>query len=109
MKQKKYFIIMYIIYALPIPFSLITWIGTIISVADLGMVDWKIFSELIQSVIALVTMLLAGLYPVSYIISLIKTRNSKKFSLFSFLPIIHIILFVVFFFFWSFLNKVYQI
>lgn len=39
MKNKSKVIILYIIQALPIPFSLVSIIGTIISLANIGMAE----------------------------------------------------------------------
>jgi len=100
-------IILFVFFALPIPISLFSWIGTIISVANIGMTDWSSFSESIQGLVALITMLLAGTYLVTFIISLVITLKAKKISLLSFLPLMHIILFGIFLGVWSWLNGIY--
>lgn len=92
-EHKKSIIIMFVFFAFPIPVSLISWIGTIISVANIGMVEWSKLRESLQALIALVTMLLAGTYLFTYIISLGKTLKNKKISWVSFLPVVHIALF----------------
>ncbi|MEH7098469.1 hypothetical protein [Neobacillus vireti] len=110
MKERKTAIIpLFIFFALPIPFSLVSWIGTIMSVADAGMMDVSRFSDFIEGIVALITMLIAGTYLGTYIISLNKTLKNKKISLISFLPILHIILFIIFCAIWSWLNAIYKV
>ncbi|MCQ1530705.1 hypothetical protein [Lutispora saccharofermentans] len=109
MKERKTsIIILFILFALPAPFSLISWIGTLISVANIGMTNWSEFSQCIQGLAALITMLLAGTYLVTYIISLGATLKNNKISLISFLPMLHIILFSIFFVVWMWLNAIYK-
>lgn len=108
MKESKPLrIVLFILLALPIPFSLLSWIGTIISVASIGMVDWNIFSELIQTLAMLIVMILAGTYTITYIISLLITLKKKRISLISFFPLLHIILFGIALAFVAILNAVY--
>lgn len=110
MKERKTsIIILFIVFALPIPFSLISWIGTLISVANISMMNWSDFSQSIQGLVALITMLLAGTYLVTYIISLCATLKIKKISLISFIPMLHIILFSIFFVVWTWLNAIYKV
>jgi len=95
-KHKVAIVVLFIIFALPIPVSLLSWIGTIISAANIGVMD-----STVHTTIALSTMLLAGTYPVSYIVALVYTLKSGKISLLSFLPLLHIVLFRAFFAAWS--------
>jgi hypothetical protein len=109
MKEHKIFIIiLFIFLALPIPFSLLSWLGTLLSIANISMVDWSEFSQCIQGIIALITMLLAGTYLITYAISLEAIISTKKVSIISFLPILHIILFSSFLGVWMLLNEIYK-
>lgn len=109
MKERNVAIItLFIFFALPIPISLVSWIGTIISVADIGMMNLSKVSDYIQLLVGLITMLIAGTYLGTYIISLNKTLKNKKISLISFLPMLHIILFIIFIAMWSELNAIYK-
>ena len=108
---KKYQIatvFLFILLALPIPVSLVSWMGTIISIANIGMTDWAKPGESLQGIVALITMLLAGTYLFTYSFSLIKTRASKKLSLVSLLPVLHLLLTVVFMVLWNHLNVIYR-
>lgn len=96
--RKILVILLFILFALPIPLSLISWIGTIISVANMSMINWSILSECLQGIVAVIAMLLAGTYLVSYIISLCATWKNKKITIISFLPLFHIVLFSIFYF-----------
>lgn len=108
-EHKTSIVILFIFFALPTPLSLISWIGTLISVANIGMTNWSEFSQCIQGLVALITMLLAGTYLVTYIISLGATLKNKKISLISFLPMLHIVLFSIFFAVWMWLNAIYKV
>lgn len=104
-RKKLLFIVMYVILALPIPLSLITWLGSIISVANFGMLDLDNMKVLITAIISAIAMLLAGTYPVTYILALTKTLKNKKLSYLSFSPIVHIILTILFIQLWAFSEK----
>ena len=106
-KSKAAIIIIFILYALPIPLSLASWIGTIMAIAAIGMEDWASGSAWIQAIVAGIAMLVAGTYLVSYIISLIKTLKNKKLSKVSLLPLLHIIITILLLAVWFGLNKVY--
>ena len=83
--------------ALPIPISLITIFGSIISLANIGvMVEQSLF----VAVVATIFMILAGTYSLTYLFSAIKTFANKRISFVSFLPIIHIVVTVVFMILW---------
>ena len=83
--------------ALPIPISLITILGSIISIANIGvMIEQSSF----VAAVATIFMILAGTYSLTYIFSAVKTFSKKRISLISFLPIVHIIFTVVFMVLW---------
>ena len=93
MKDSKIaMIIIYIVYALPIPLSMITWIGTIMAIAAIGNARWSEIGALIVGIVATLAMLLAGTYLISYIYSLIGTLKQKKLTKISLLPLLHIVI-----------------
>ena len=92
------------IQALPVPISLITILGSIISLANIGVLSDQSF---LLAFAAVFSMLLAGTYSITYIASTINTFLKKKLSLISFLPIVHIIIMLVFFTIWISLEKIY--
>ena len=96
MKNKSKVIILYIIQALPIPFSLVSIIGTIISLANIGMAE-----SVFQAIVSILAMVLAGTYIITYIISLIITSTKKKIKFYSFLPVVHMIVAIACFVLWS--------
>lgn len=99
--------ILFILFALPIPLSLMSWIGTIISIANIGMSDWG--KEGVSMIIAIATMVMAGTYLITYIVSTIITVKKKALSFFSLLPLIHIFLFVILYFTWEWLETINNI
>ena len=96
MKNKSKTIFLYIIQALPIPFSLVSIIGTIISLANIGMAE-----SVFQAMVSTLAMVFASTYTITYIISLIITLTKKKIKFYSFLPIVHIIVAIAFLVLWS--------
>lgn len=93
--SKPFMIFLFVLLGLPVPFSLLSWIGTIMSVANMGMVNWGKFSERTQMISGLIAMLLAGTYLITYIISLLIALKKGKVSPIIFLPVAHILLFVI--------------
>lgn len=97
MKNKVMMWVVMILLALPIPISLITILGSIISLANIGvMIEQSSF----VAVVATIFMILASTYSLTYIFSAVKTFSKKRISLISFLPIVHIIVTVVFMVLW---------
>ena len=83
--------------ALPIPISLITILGSIISLANIGVI---VEQSLFVALVAAIFMILAGTYPLTYLFSAIKTFTNKRISFVSFFPIVHIAVTVVFMVLW---------
>ena len=84
--------------ALPIPISLITILGSIISLANIGvMVEQSLF----VAVVATIFMILAGTYSLTYLFSAIKTFANKRISFVSVLPVVHIAVTAVFMVLWT--------
>ena len=101
MRNKTMMWVVMILQALPIPISLITILGSIISLANIGvMVEQSLF----VAVVATIFMILAGTYSLTYLFSAIKTFTNKRISFVSFLPIVHIAVTVVFMVLW-FINE----
>ena len=103
-KHNTYIILLFVLLALPIPPSLLSWIGTVMSLANIGMTDWSAPGQLILGLVALVTMLLAGTYVVSYVISLSITLKNKRISRMSLLPVAHLLTLGVFLMAWMLLE-----
>lgn len=87
--------------ALPIPVSMITWIGTLISVANIGATGGEGIFGTIYEIVALLAMLFAGTYLISYVISFIRMMKIKKVTFFMFLPVLHIVITCIFMWGWS--------
>ena len=88
-------IVMYvllILMAIPVPFSVISWIGTLISIGGLSMVNWTNFQSAFNAIIGLLVMIFAGSYVVTYCISLTYTLAIGKLSWITIIPIGHLIL-----------------
>ena len=97
MKNKVMIWVVMILQALPIPISLITILGSIISLANISIM---IEQSLFVAIVAAISMILAGTYSLTYLLSVIKTFANKRISFISFLPIIHIVVTVVFMILW---------
>ncbi len=95
-KQKALIIGVFAVQALPIPVSLITILGSLISTANIGMAS----GSLLVTIISIIAMVLAGTYSLTYVFSLINVYSKKKLSFISFLPIIHLVLAMVFVALW---------
>ena len=97
MKNKAMIWGVMILQALPIPISLITILGSIISLANIGVV---IEQSLFVAVVAAISMMLAGTYSLTYLFSARKTIADKRLSFISFLPVIHMIVTAAFMALW---------
>ena len=106
-ESKTVIIIVYVLYATPIPFSLISWAATIMAIAAIGMEDWTKASAWIQGIFAFSAMLVVSLYLVSYIVSLSGTIGKKRLSKISLLPLIHIIAAIILVSVWFWLESIF--
>jgi hypothetical protein len=85
-----------VIGALPIPLSLLSWIGTLMAFASIGMIQINSLSDVFIAILAITCMLLIGLYPIAYILLVEKSRryiregNEKKALKFCLLPITYL-------------------
>ena len=94
--KKALCVLYYIFMAIPIPFSMITWLGTIMAFANIGMLSIEdivgaSFLNVINGLIALTAMLLSGTYLIPYIYSLDRMKKVKRVTFSMFLPVIHIV------------------
>ncbi len=96
MKNKTLITILFIFQALPIPISLVSILGSIISIANIGMVE-----SFLERIISVIAMLLAATYAISYKLSLKYTIKNKKLHIYSFIPIMHLLLTALFFILWA--------
>lgn len=102
MKLKALIWTVTLLQAVPIPFSLMTILGSVISLANIGMLFDQSFLLAFASALS---MLLAGTYSVTYIYSTINTFQKKKLCVISFLPALHILITLAFFAIWIALQK----
>ena len=100
--KKVFTMILFIIQALPIPVSLISNIGTIMAIASIGMFEP---APILNSIVAISTMILTGTYTITYINSLFHFRKTKNLSFISFLPLIHLAVTIAFFCLWIYLES----
>ena len=87
-----------ILQALPIPLSLISIPGSLISLADFGMTA-ELYSTW-TAVCAVATMALAGTYTISYIVAAIMTAVRKRLGWVSLLPALHLVMTALFCVLW---------
>ena len=103
--KKTMCILYYIIMALPIPVSMLTWIGTIISIANIGATGGEGVPGYFHRLVAVLSMLLAGTYIIPYVFSLIRMIMVKKITFSMFLPIIHIVVTCICIWGWTCFDK----
>ena len=108
MKNKIGIIILFVIQAIAIPFALLAGLMLLFSVVSFVETDWSQMEVVIQSVVALITMLIGVLYIGTYSFSLIKTFDNKKLSFVSWLPILHGMVALVSFVLWNYVNQLYK-
>ena len=100
MKNKTAIIILYVALGIPVPTSVISWLGSLISLANI-----RAMSSELAAAFAVITMLLAGTYVITYAVSLSTTIKKQKLNIYSFMPVIHIALTVLFSCLWSYADK----
>jgi len=107
MKNSKTSIfLLFFSFAIPIPLSLASWIGTVMSLAGGGRVVGTAPYALLLGIIAGAAMVMAGTYVVSYIIAIAATIKNKRISIISLLPALHIIVTVILILGWSGIERV---
>ena len=92
--------------ALPIPVSMITWIGTLISAANIDMMGGDGIIGAVHRFVATLAMILAGTYLIPYVYSLSRVVKFKKVTFSMFLPIIHIVLTGICMYTWICFDKI---
>ena len=93
-------IFLFIVFAIPIPVSLISIPFSLINIVTIfvsgeGGMNWsKTIADigLLGAAIFLFVMILFGIYPLTYVTSLVLTVANKKLLLLSFLPLVHCII-----------------
>ena len=103
--RKTLCILYYVLMALPIPLSMATWIGTVMMLANLDMAGGEGLAGAVYTFVAVLAMLLARTYLISYVCSLIRVIHVKKVTFSTFLPIIHIVVTGISLYLWAFLDK----
>lgn len=91
--SKVFIIILFILFAIPIPISLDSCIS--FGWTSFGLIDWSDYESVIEVMVVLPFMILSGTYLISYIIALVYTIKKRTLSRLLFLPIIHIVLFFI--------------
>ena len=94
--NKTLTVVLYVILAFPIPLSLMSIPGSLVTV--------KMFLESpsfdMYMIVPLFTMLLASMYTITYAISLFITVRNGEVSFTGFLPLFHLAIFGIFLFLW---------
>ena len=80
-----------VLMAIPVPLSLMSWIGTLISLGAFAQVNWHNPKCVLEAIIFGLCMLLAGTYVITYLLSLIYTLITQQISFVTVLPIMHLI------------------
>jgi hypothetical protein len=94
-----------LLQSIPVPFSLLTLIGSVVSLANICQTAEQ---SLIVAVIAVLTMLFSGSYSVTYLFSAVKTLLSERITFLSFLPLVHLAVTVMLFVLWPLSEKVFS-
>ena len=92
MKNKLWVWIITVIYAIPLPISLITILGSIISIANISATANE---SVVLAIISVISMVIAGAYSITYVITTVFTFLKKRLSFINLFPLFHIILAVV--------------
>ncbi len=96
MKHKLAAILLFIFQGIPIPFSLVSILGSVISLANIGMAG-----STALAIISTLAMFFTGTYTITYVVSLVITIVQKKVKFYSFLPLIHAVVAGSSLFLWS--------
>lgn len=108
MKNKIGFISLFVAQGLGIPFSLFAGLMLMFSVVSLVETDWLRMKVAVQSVVALISMVIGIAYIGTYMFSLTKTMKNKKLSFVSWLPFLHGIVALLALVLWNYVNKIYK-
>ena len=108
MKNKLGIIVLFVIQAMAIPFSLFAGLMLLFAVGSFTETDWSQTGATVQSIIALTTMIIGVAYMATYIFSLIKTIVDKKISFVSWLPLLHSLIALIALVIWNYVNQLYK-
>ena len=89
-------IILFVVQALPIPVSILSLFGSFVTLAGIYMMNR------LEAVLLVIFLLLVHSYLITYIISLLQFRKTKKLSFLSFLPLIHLTVTIMLYYLWIF-------
>ena len=81
--------------AIPIPISLMSWVGTLISLGAFSDVNWHHPKSAFGAINMLLAMIIAGTYVVTYAFSCVYTLRNDEVSTLTVLPLVHIGLFAL--------------
>ena len=98
MKNKLSIWIVTVVYAIPLPISLITILGSIISIANIGATANE---SVVLAIISVIAMVLAGTYSITYFFTTSYTFHKKRLSLINLFPLFHILFAIVSCVIWS--------
>ena len=104
MNNKPAIWIVTILQALPVPISLFTVLGSVISLANIGMLY---DASALLAIVAALAMIFAGIYSEIFAVSTFITIFKRKLNVISFLPTVHIIITLALFVAWISLEKIY--
>ena len=90
MKNKAWAIILFLVQAIPLPFSLVSWIGTLISVGGIGTIYHTNIFEIVGAMLMLAYFVFVGSYPLTYIIAAVNTKKAGRLCFWSFAPMLHV-------------------
>ncbi len=97
MTNKVLKVLLFVIEAIPVPLSVFSWIGTLITIAGgVGTVNWQSFGDALGAIVMMLFFVFVGIYPLTYIVSLLKSKDKTGFSFWFILPLIHILAAVIF-------------
>lgn len=108
MKKKTGIVILFVIQALAIPLALFAGLMLMFSIASMSEMDFNQTGIVIQTAVALTTMIIGVLYIGTYIFSLLKTLKNQKLSFVSWLPILHGIVALFALVLWNYINQLYK-
>lgn len=98
MKHKLAAILLFVFQGIPIPFSLVSILGSIISLANI-----ETAGSVAMAMVSVLAMVLAGTYTATYVVSLVLTAVKKEIKFYTFLPLIHLAVTGLLFLIWRYI------
>ena len=93
-------VILFTVQGIPIPFSIISLVGTLMSLANIFVVNWFYPPELLLGIVAFISMALCGAYSFTYIIALVKSVRNPRLTWWCLLPLAHLVTAMLFLGLW---------